>query len=101
MDCPSFEVAVLARISARDIRSSLGKNLQRIRDLTQLDPWSASKAQLHSALEQGLQIATPEADIWRSRCLANLLAEKSQAFYRADDDEVCRISSLIESLVSN
>ena len=91
----------MARISARDIRSSLGKNLQRIRDLTQLDPWTASKAQLHSALERGLLFATPEADIWRSRCLANLLAERSQAFYRADDDEVCRLSSLIESLVSN
>ena len=101
MDCPSFEVAVLARISARDIRSSLGKNLQRIRDLTQLDPWSASKAELHAALERGLQIETPKADIWRPRCLANLLAERSQAFYRADDDEVCRLSSLIESLVAN
>ena len=101
MDCPSFEVAVLARISARDIRSSLGKNLQRIRDLTQLDPWTALKAQLHAALERGLLFATPEADIWRPRCLANLLAERSQAFYRADDDEVCRLSSLIESLVSN
>ena len=33
IDCPSPEVAVLARISARDIRSSLGKNLQRIREL--------------------------------------------------------------------
>ena len=72
IDCPSSEVAVF---SARDIRSSLGKNLQRIRDLTQLDPWSATKAELHAALERGLHIETPKADIWRPRCLANLLAE--------------------------
>ena len=77
IDCPSPEVAVLARISARDIRSSLGKNLQRIRDLTQLDPWAATKAELHAALERGLNIETPKADIWRPRCLANLLAERS------------------------
>ena len=101
IDCPSPEVAVLARISARDIRSSLGKNLQRIRELTQLDPWSATKAELHAAPERGLNIETPKADTWRPRCLANLLAERSQAFFRADDDEVCRLTSLIESLVTN
>ena len=101
IDCPSPEVAVLARISARDIRSSLGKNLQRIRELTQLDPWSATKTELHAALERGLHIETPKADTWRPRCLANLLAERSQAFFRADDDEVCRLTSLIESLVTN
>ena len=76
IDCPSPEVAVLARISARDIRSSLGKNLQRICELTQLDPWSATKTELHAALERGLHIETPKADTWRPRCLANLLAEK-------------------------
>ena len=101
IDCPSPEVAVLARISARDIRSSLGKNLQRIRELTQLDPWSATKTELHAALVRGLHIETPKADTWRPRCLANLLAERSQAFFRADDNEVCRLTSLIESLVTN
>ena len=54
------------------ICSSLGKNLQRIRDITHLNPWTASKAQLHSASEQGLQIAVPEPDLWRPKCLANL-----------------------------
>ena len=100
-NCPSPEVAVLARISARDIRSSLGKNLQRIRELTQLDPWSATKTELHAALERGLHIETPKADTWRPRCLANLLAERSQAFFRADDDEVVRLTSLIKSLMTN
>ena len=99
--CPCTEVAVLARISARDIRSSLGKNLQKICELTQLDPWSVTKTELHAALEQGLHIEIPKADTWRPRCLANLLAARSQAFFRADDDEVVRLTSLIESLVNH
>ena len=31
--CPCPEVAVLARIAARDIRSTLGKNIQKIREI--------------------------------------------------------------------
>ena len=62
LNSPSAEVAVLARIAARDVRSSLGKNLRRIKDLTHLDPWTASKAQLQFGLEQGLRILVPARD---------------------------------------
>ena len=85
-------------MAARDIRSSLGKNIKIIRDLTGLDPWIASKQQMRSALELGLQTRIPEADFWRTRYLAKLLAEKSEAYYRADEEEVGRLTSLIESL---
>ena len=99
--CPCPEVAVLARIAARDIRSTLGKNIQKIRELTQLDPWSVRKTELHAALEQGLHIEIPKVDSWRPGCLANMLAARSQAFFRADEDEVVRLTSLIDSLVTN
>ena len=101
MDYCIPEVAVLARIAARDIRSSLGKNIQKVRELTQLDPWTVRKTELHAALEQGLHIEIPKVDSWRPRCLANMLAARSQAFFRADEDEVVRLTSLIESLVTN
>ena len=97
--CP--EVAVLARIAARDIRSTLGRNIQKIREITQLDPWSVKKTELHAALEQGLHIEIPKVDSWRPRCLANMLAARSQAFFRADEDEYVRLTSLIDSLVTN
>ena len=97
----STEISVLARLAARDIRSSLGKNIKIIRDLTGLDPWTAPKQQLRSALELGLQTTVPEVDFWRTKYLANLLAERSEAHYRADEEEVCRLSSLVESLVTN
>ena len=97
--CP--EVAVLAKIAARDIRSTLGRNIQKIREITQLDPWTVKKTELHAALEQGLHIEIPKVDSWRPRCLANMLAARSQAFFRADDDEYVRLTSLIDSLVTN
>ena len=98
---PCQEVAVLSRIAARDIRSTLGKNIQKIREITQLDPWSMKKAELHAALEQGLHIEVPKENSWQPRCLANMLAARSQAFFRADENEFVRLTSLIDSLVTN
>ena len=77
MNSPSAEVAVLAGIAARDVRSSLGKNLTRIKDLTHLDLWTATKAQLQSGLEQALQIPVPASDQQRPGLLVKMLAEKS------------------------
>ena len=53
LNSPSAEAAVMARLAARDIRTSLGKNLARIRDLTHLDPWSVSKDLLQHRLSRG------------------------------------------------
>ena len=72
-----------------------------IRDITGLDPWIASKKHLHSALELGLKTTVPEVDFWRTKYLASLLAKRSEAHNRADEEEVCRLSSLVESLVIN
>ena len=48
-----------------------------------------------------LTIEIPKVDSWRPRCLANMLAARSQAFFRADEDEFVRLTSLIDSLVTN
>ena len=101
LSCPCPEVFVMAWIAAWDIRSTLGKNIQKIREITQLDPCSMRKTELHAALEHGLHIEIPKVDSWRLRCLANMLAARSQAFFRADEDEVVRLTSLIDSLVTN
>ena len=101
MNSPCAEVTVLARIAARDVRSSLGKNLTRIKDLTHLDPWTATKAQIQFGLDQALQIPVPARDQWRPGLMVKMLAEKSGAHFRADEEEVRRITALIESLATN
>ena len=36
---PSYEVAVMAGLAGRDIRTTTGKNLKLVEELTGLDPW--------------------------------------------------------------
>ena len=51
MNSPNAEAAVLARLAARDVRASLGKNLARIKELTHLAPWTVTKYQLQFGLD--------------------------------------------------
>ena len=41
LDSPSWEVAVVATLAARDVRSSVGANLKLILRESRLDPWMA------------------------------------------------------------
>ena len=77
------------------------KNLARIKDLTHHDPWTATKAQIQFGLEQELQIPVPARDQWRPGLIVKMLAEKSRAHFIADEEEMRRISALIDSLATN
>ena len=84
LNSPSMEVAVAARMASRDRRSSAGKKLERIQQLTSLNPWLASKSQLQEKLVQALTVAVPEADKWRPRLLQKLLGDRLEAHYNAN-----------------
>ena len=101
LNSPNMEVAVAARMASRDRRSSAGKNLERIQQLTSLNPWLASKSQLQERLVQVLSVAVPEADKWRPRLLQKLLGDRLEAHYNANEGEVAELSHLISSLVAN
>ena len=96
-----MEVAVAARMASRDRRSSAGKNLERIQQLTSLNPWLASKSQLQEKLVQALTVAVPEADKWRPSLLQKLLGDRLEAHYNANEKEADELSLLISSLVTN
>ena len=101
LNSPNREVAVAARLASRDRRSSTGKNLERIQQLTSLNPWLASKSQLQERLVQALAVAVPEADTWRPRLLQKLLGDTLEAHYNANEGEAAELSHLISSLVAN
>ena len=48
---PSQEVADVALLAARHLRSSLGSNLDLVRDPTRLNPWKPGWAEFRAALE--------------------------------------------------
>ena len=45
--------------------------------------------------------SVPELDWWRLDYLARLLTERGEASYRSEDDEVQRLSILIDRLCTN
>ena len=73
------EVQVLSRILARDVQSVTGKNLQLIYDVSGLNPWTASKGRLKSALIAGEAVEVPQQDRWRLPYLCSLLSQRGQA----------------------
>ena len=78
LNSPNKEVAVAARLASRDVRSSVGKNLVRIEQLTSLNPWLASKSQLQERLVPALAVEVPAADTWRPALLHKLLGDRQQ-----------------------
>ena len=98
---PSNEVAVVARLAARDLRSSVGANLALIRRETGLDPWAVGPGNLRAALLAADRVEVPEGDEWRVPYLWRLLAERLQAHYAADTVTEKGLQVLIDSLVVN
>ena len=97
---PSMEVAVMAGVAKRDIRSVTGSNLALLKMETGVDPLHGSMSQLKTKLY--MKRASPsDLDRWRVEYLGKLLAERGEAFYRADESVVQRLSSLIDSLCVN
>ena len=101
LDSPSSEVKVVARLAARDLRTSVGAILDLIQRETGLDPWAAGPGQLRAALLKRDLVAVPEVDRWRVPYLWRLLAERLQAHYTADTTTEERLTVLINSLVVN
>ena len=94
---PSMEVAVMAGVAMRDIRTVTGSNLSLE---TGIDPINGSLSKLK--YELGLNtVSAPDLDKWRVDYLGKLLAERGEAFYRADESLVLRLSNLIDSLCVN
>ena len=98
LDSPGKELRVVSRLVSRDIRSTTGKNLALIKELTGLNPWEARTLQLKRNLMLSEFAEVPEYDKWRIPFLKNLFSLKRQT---EDESEAERIRELIHSLVIN
>ena len=101
LDSPSTEVAVVARLAARDLRSSVGTNLALLQRETGLDPWVVGPGHLRAVLLDKARVVVPDQDKWRVPYLERLLAERLQAYYTADTLAEEQLTVLINSLVVN
>ena len=67
--------------------------------MTRIDPWSAGRKELWSALEAAERATTPDQDFWRAPALTKLLRARIEAHYSVDMEEESRLQGLIDSLV--
>ena len=95
---PSMEVSIMSHIVARDIRTTTGRNLYLIRDLTGLDPWCCSSEKVKKALGEKM-VEVPEQDMWRIPYLERLLEERGEAHYQMGNTN--ELTGLIDSLCVN
>ena len=95
---PTKEVLIMANLPARDVRTTVGKNLRYLQLESGKDPWITSPDNLRQSLSSQKADA-PEDDMWRLRYLAKLLEERGQLYYECKD--TLNHSNLIDSLCIN
>ena len=98
---PCYEVACMANIASRDLRSTTGSNLRLVQDSSGLDPWLSTSSQLKKMLHQKEQVMVPMQDKWRVQYLGTLLAQRKELSYMGEDEDEKQVAELIESLCIN
>ena len=98
---PSHEVAVLAGLTARDLRSTTGKNIKLVHELSGLDPWEYGSARIKDELAKAEEVEVPAVDQWRISYLQKLLEQRQMLHYGGDKEGKERMSDLIDSLCVN
>ena len=103
LSSPCREVSILARVVARDVRTTTARNLAMLETesggLTWMDPAEKVKEGLASG-----EPAVPGADSWRIPYLGKLLEQRDTLAYQGaavPDEEVERVQELVDSLCSN
>ena len=97
----SQEVKILSRYLARDVQSVTGKNLQLVKSISKLNPWTTSYGKLKEAFVAAEMVEVPEQDRWRLPYLFSLLAQRGDAKHSAVVAEETRLGELIDSIVTN
>ena len=102
LSSPSREVTILARIVAKDIRSTTAKNLRLLEVETDGMTWSASNPAVKKKLLQS-KLRVPLEEEWRIKYLGKLLEQRDQLRYAGQEDhvQVELVQSLMDSLCSS
>ena len=98
---PCYEVRVLANLAGRDMRTTTGRNLNLLRELSGLDPWVFGGARIKEELVKVEEVAVADADQWRLIYLRKLLEQRQIIHYEGDKAGEESMSELINSLCIN
>ena len=98
---PSHEVAVMANLAGRDLRSTTGMNLNYVKECAGLDPWAYGSRRLKDELTKNETAVVPAVDEWRIRYLKDLLEQRQRLHYMGDKEGEKAVTALIDSLCIN
>ena len=69
----------MANYTARDLRTTTGKNLRVVREASGLDPVKSSWLKLKAAIASREQVVVPPQDQWRLKYIWTLLGRVQEA----------------------
>ena len=100
---PSREVNIMARLVAKDVRTTTAKNIRVLERETGGLGWRSSAQDVRKELSKR---ATPVSDMdsWRIPYLSKLLEQRDKLMYSGegeDSEQLARLKELIESLCRN
>ena len=100
LSSPSTEVQVLSRLSAHDLRTTLGSNLAHAQAETGLDPWCYGGQRMKDELFRHNKSEVPPSDEWRLPLLEKLLFERLVTYYESNEGMEL-MNTQLQSLVTN
>ena len=95
---PSHEVVCAALLTARDARTTLGKNISYLERLSGQDVWAASPTLVRTTIMERETVAPPPEDAWRLPFLSKLLEQREKLHWMGMDKEEEKVQELIDSL---
>ena len=98
---PSHEVVSAALLLARDMRTTLAKNIAYVETLTGQDAWAASPQLVRGIIMKTETVAPPPQDTWRLPYLAKLLQQRETLHSMGMDEEEETVQGLIDTLCTS
>ena len=90
----------MVRLSARDLRTSVGTNVRLIEEKTGLNPWIYGNSRVKANLIQNNISEFPKHEEWRLPLLDKYLCLRTFAYDNGDEEEEATLNGLIHSLVT-
>jgi hypothetical protein len=97
-NAPSHEVVTAALLCARHKRTTLGKNIAFIEELTGRDIWGISPDLVRNILAQLETVSPPPEDTWRLPYLEKLLMQREELHVMGMEEE---LQEIINSLCTS
>ena len=99
---PCREVNILARVVAKDIRTTTARNMRMLEQETGGLTWAAPGVKIRERLACR-EPSAPGVDAWRIPYLGRLLEQRDQLAYQGEElsEELDEVQALIDSLCTN